>query len=144
MQFCVKNKYWNEYIFRFANTLQLTSVSFDNIQNVVKTVRAGTSLDLSCDAALLFSDAMMSQVKAVEQKLQIESSDQINDILTNEELKTAAEMFLYLTMCPNDVKPWIVFYKDLFLTQSPDQIILTLNRLINGGVKTVHFTNILS
>ena len=74
---------------------------------------------------------MLSQVKAVEQKLQIESSEQPDESLTIEELKTAAEMFLYLNTCPDSwFKSWYSFYKDLFLTQSADQIILTLNRIL--------------
>ena len=62
----------------------------------------------------------------------MESSDQINDTPTNEELKTAAEMFLYLNTCPDSswFKSWSLFYKDLFLTQPADKIILTLNRMV--------------
>ena len=42
-------------------------------------------------------------------------------------------MFLYLITCPTvTIKPWIVFYKDLFQTQSPSQIILSLNRVMKG------------
>ena len=128
----MKRKYWNKYIFRFANTFQLNSISVDNIQNVVKTVKSGTSLDLSCIGDTILAQPLY-QVKAVEQMLQIESSEQINDTLTREELRTAGEMFLYLVSCPDKTKPWIVFYKDLFQTQSPDQIILTLNRLMKGS-----------
>ena len=113
--------------------MQLNSVSVDNIQNVVKTARAGTSLDQRCEKNMLTGDGPLYQVKAVEQMLQIESSEQINDTLTREELRTAGEMFLYLNLCPDKMKPWIVFYKDLFQTQSPDQIILTLNRLMKGS-----------
>ena len=79
--------------------------------------------------------------------LQIESSEQINDTLTNEELKTAGEMFLYLTMCPYAIQPWIVFYEDLFQTQTPGQILLTLNRLKKGprnGMAEILFRRILS
>ena len=110
----------------------------------MKTVKDRTNLDLRCHhfvATMLEEDDSLSQVEAVEQELQIESSEQINDNLTNDKLQTAAEMFVYLIMCPNDMKPWIVFYKNLFKTQSPDQIILTLNRIIKGS-KTVHLTNI--
>ena len=67
----------------------------------------------------------------VEKKLKIKSSEQ-KKALTNEELQTAGEMFLYLNMCPDTMKPWLVFYKDLFQSHSPDQIILTLNRLMKG------------
>ena len=68
----------------------------------------------------------------MEQKLQIESSEQIDESLTIDELKTAAEMFLYLNTCPDSswFKSWTLFYKDLFLSQSADQIILTLNRMM--------------
>ena len=80
MQFCVKNKYWNEYIIRFANTFQLNSVSVDKIQNVVKT-KAGTALDLSCGGdTILAADGPLDQVKAVEQMLQIESSELVPQI----------------------------------------------------------------
>ena len=99
---------------------------------MVKTVKSGTSLDLSCNRDTILAQPL-DQVKAVEQMLQIESSEQINDTLTREELRTAGEMFLYLNMCPDKIKPWIGFYKDLFQTQSPDQIILTLNRLMKGS-----------
>ena len=119
-------------IFRFTNIFNLNSVTVDIIQSVVKTVKARTPLDLSCDLAMLSTVYIVSQVKAVEQILQIESSEQINETLTYEELKMGAEMFLYLIICPTTIKPWIVFYKDLFQTQSPYQIILSLNRVMKG------------
>jgi len=79
---------------------------------------------------MLSDEGMLSQVKAVEQKLHVQSSEQINETLTNEELKAAAEMFLYLNTCP-DVwfKDWFSFYSDFFLNQPADQIILALNRM---------------
>ena len=93
---------------------------------------------------MLSGDGPLSIVKAVEQMLQTESSQQINDTLTNEDLRTAGEMFLYLIMCPDTIKPWILFYKDLFQTKSPDQIILTLNRFMRGTKtsQTEHFAKI--
>ena len=78
------------------------------------------------------SQVVNRQVKAVEQKLQIESSyyeysdnvyyyvyvdddgnvsEQINYTLTNADLQTAAEMFLYLNTCPKTIEPWFEFYK---------------------------------
>ena len=45
----------------------------------------------------------------------------------------SAEIFMYLTICPDSVKPWLAFYKDLLQTQSLNQIILTLNRLLKGS-----------
>ena len=73
----------------------------------------------------------MLQVKAVEQKMEIESSDQIIETLTNDELQTAGELFIYLNSCPDTLlKSWSSFYTDLFLTQSAQNIILTLNRMM--------------
>ena len=89
--------------FRFANIFHHNSVSVDNIQSVVKTVKSEASLDLSCGHTILFEDSILTQVKAVEQILNIESTEQINDTLTNEELKTAAEIFLYLNTCPSSM-----------------------------------------
>ena len=115
-------------ISRFTNIFQL-----NNIHNVVKIVKSQQSLRLSCDSEdiLLQDGGWLVQVEELEKMLQIESSEYINETLSNEELKTAAEMFLYLVACPSKLlKSWSSFYTDLFLTQPPDQIILTLNRMM--------------
>ena len=119
-------------IFRFANIFKLSNISVDKILSVVKAVKSETYIDLSCYTNLLSEESKLLQVKKVEEKLQQESSDQIMKNFTSEDLKTAAEMFIYLNMCPGTTKPWIGFYKYLFRTQSPDQIVLTLNRLVKG------------
>ena len=127
--------------FRFANIFQLNNASIDNIQSAVKTVKSRTPLDMSCEYPgnrMLKGDVMLSQVKAVEQKLQIESSEHINYTLKTEELKTAGELFLYLNNCPKQFSIWLtswrLFYEDLFLTQPADQIILTLNRMMKTKI----------
>ena len=123
---------WNKTIFRFANILKLKSVSIDNIMGAVKAIKAKTSLDLECVnyKSMLQHDVMLSQVKNVEQMLQVESFELNNETLTNEELKMAAEMFLYLISCPNLwFKFWFSFYSEFFLAESADQILLTLNRM---------------
>ena len=106
----------------------------NKIFSMTKTLKLNMSLDLSCDISnkLLSDDNIMSLVKAVEEKLQVDSSDEINKSMKNEDLKTAAEMFMYLSLCPDSrwFKSWFTFYKDLFLTQSADKIILTLNRMM--------------
>ena len=110
---------------------------------MVKTVRSETSLDLRCvkDNTMLHYDEALPQVKAVEQKLKIESSELINETWTNanEKLQTAGEMFLLLNSCPDfRFKSWSSFYNDLFLTQSADQIILTLNRMMKTDTSHAH------
>ena len=103
---------------------------------MVKTLK---SLDVECDRdyPILAPYVILSQVQTVEEKLQIESSERINDTLTNDELQTAGEMFLYLYACPKHDMEWFIswssFYTDLF-SQSADQIILTLNRMMESKI----------
>ena len=80
---------------------------------------------------MLTADDVLALVKAVEQKLKIKSSEDIDDTFTNDELQTAAESFIYLSTCPkDDMRAWFMFYNNLFMTKSADQIILTLNRMM--------------
>ena len=118
--------------FRFANIFKVSDISVDNISNAVKAIKHKSSLEKSCISrtVLLTSDNQMTQVKAVEQELQLESSDQVVETMTKEELQFAAEMFIYLTMCPETIVHWFTYYNDLFLTKSVDQIILSLNRIM--------------
>ena len=138
-----EKRYQNGDIFRFANLFHLYSFSVANFLSAVKTVKIETSLDLSCNPShinMLADEAILSEVMSLEQKLKIQSSEQINETLTKKEFQTVGEMFLYLIKCPTPIKPWIAFYKDLFQTQSSDKIILALNRVIKGP--TTHQTNI--
>ena len=80
----------------------------------------------------LFDGPMIeSSIKEFEQHLEIEPREQKYENMTFEHLKTASEVFIYLNHCPSKMRPWLKFYKDLIQNQSPDQIILTLNRIIN-------------
>ena len=112
--------------------VKLYDKSADNILGVVKRIKSETSLNSGCDAMNIFLPPvnMLSQVKAVEQKLKMEFSEQMIESMTHEELQSAAEMFIYLNICPEPMMPWFRFFKDLFQTQSADQMILTLNRMI--------------
>ena len=110
-------------------------INLNNIYSVVKSVKSKTSLDLICadrDSRLAGND-MLSQVKAVEEMLTLESSEQIIETLTKDQLKTAGDMFIYLNTCPKHdmewFESWRSFYKTLFLTKPADQIILKLNRM---------------
>ena len=78
----------------------------------------------------------MSKVPEIERQLKMKSSDIIYKNISTENLKTAAEMYIYLITCPgNDelqdwFKLWSTFYIDLFQNKSANQIILTLNRVM--------------
>ena len=76
-----------------------------------------------------------SQVNFVKNLLQTNSSVHKFENLTINNYKTVAEMFLYLNTCPNSwFKSWFLFYNDLFKTQTTDQILLTLNRMMKINV----------
>ena len=93
-----------------------------------------TSLDINCDkhsGSFYDNDYMMSQVTRVEERLEINSTEQLIESLNPEDLNSAAEMFIYLTTCPATLKPWFVFFRELIQTKSPTQIILALNRVIS-------------
>ena len=47
--------------------------------------------------------------------------------LSSEDLKAAAEMFIYFAYCP--LSEWYAFYRNLFRSEPPNHIILTLNRM---------------
>ena len=115
----------------------LTTLSVDNIWNLVRKVK--TELPTECQWCCmndgLYTDKEATLV-ALEQKLGFNSSEQRFDNITEEALKNAAEMFLYINTCPTSqmwksrFTSWLTFYKDIFRTESPSQIILTLNRLL--------------
>ena len=48
-------------------------------------------------------------------------------------LKIPGEMFMFLILCPDSFRPWMVFYKDLLKNKSADQLLLTLNRIMKGS-----------
>ena len=104
-----------------------------------------TSLDINCDrdgGSYFDEDYMMSQVTRVEERLEIESTEQPIKTLRAEDLKSSAEMFIYLTTCPANLKPWFVFFRQLFQTQSPTQIVLALNRVMSKTTKNDFFKNV--
>ena len=92
----------------------------------------------SCDKTYsMFTDYYIRQSinKALEEKLHINASYEIFDNITEEVLKSSAEMFIYLNHCYNDHhggEPiWLSFYYDLFMNYNPTQILLVINRLRN-------------
>ena len=127
----------------------------DKLWNLVKKVKRETALDKNCDvhSNYLYQDTsdMESQVTAVEHHLGLISSEIRLENLTRSDMKVAAEMFFYLTACPGKVntdipsssevwkvwfQAWYRLYDDLFKTQSPYQIVLTLNRLMKSDEST--------
>ena len=130
--------------------VHLSNIGTDELWKVVSKIRRETSFDKSCDVRgddlYELTVDKRSQMTAVEMSLKIEASEYRYENITSESLLTAAEMFIYLTICPgkfNSVNPtearqkwfqaWYRLYNDLFSTHSLDQILLTLNRLMKSG-----------
>ena len=53
--------------------------------------------------------------------------------MTEANLKTAAKIFIFLSICPGEYKKLMEFYQNIFQTNSPEKIILTLNRMMKGN-----------
>ena len=79
--------------------------------------------------------------------MELESSKMRYNNVKADSLKIASEMFIYLNTCPGKLdakwyssqyfevwfQAWYKFYENLFKTDSPEQIILTLNRMMKGN-----------
>ena len=53
--------------------------------------------------------------------------------MTRPILNFASDLFFNLMVCSDYLKPWFLFYTDLFQNQSPQKIVLTLNRILKGN-----------
>ena len=94
----------------------------------MKNITSASVFDKGCDDGL-YSETK-SQVRKVEDLLNLEPSHYPIDNIPEETLDKAARMFIYLNPCLDSIKHWITFYKDLFQNKPPDYILLTLNRIL--------------
>ena len=72
--------------------------------------------------------------------MKVESFSVRLDNITAGDLKLAAEILIHFYTCPESLKGWFNFYTNLFQTQSPNKIVLTLNRLLKGDNKDFEST----
>ena len=94
--------------------------SEDKLWNIVKQVKA-----------LRTDDGFLDKVIAVQEKLNIETSESLFENMPRQHLKTASEMFFYLDVKMEPVtKMWLEFFGNLFENESADQIVLTLSRIM--------------
>ena len=90
-------------------------------------------------------EILKSAVDYIDKALADEDSDHpyyiINQFYKYEkkEYETAAEMFIYLTLCPKFMFDWTSLYVDLLQIASPNIAVQALNRIIiTGRLKTDH------
>ena len=100
----------------------------DKMWKLIKNISINTEFEEGCDFG--FYSNMTAQVEAVERSLNTYPSEDILGDISDETLKKAAKIFIYLNPCVDLMRPWISFYKDLFQNKSPDIILLTLNRIL--------------
>ena len=113
---------------------------------LVKKIKLETSLEKTCNIDKddgvpyqgIYSGESdrVAQIEAVEHDLGVKSSELRFENLTANDLTTAAEMFIYLIICPHTnsqkqwFKTWSIFYNDLYISHTTDMIILTRNRIL--------------
>ena len=97
------------------------------------------NFDTSCGSDGFYPSSTQTYlVNEVEKLLNISKKDKhrINDRLnemTRPILNFASDLFFNLMVCSDSLKPWFLFYTDLFQNQSPQKIVLTLNRILKGN-----------
>ena len=128
-------------IIRFVNLVLLTKLDESRIWKMVGRAKSKINVNTPCgDNGIYPEKIQTSSVHEVEIRLQLSKKDKdkldeaLYDVMTYSKLKTASEMFFYLLSCSETMKPWIFFYTDLFQNQSPQKIVLTLNRIMKGKI----------
>ena len=117
---------------RFVNIFNTMQANLENMWTILRKLKLGIPAQKCYGDYKVYSpDQIRLNVAAVEEQLGGTADENIYDVNDNEEtLKIAADLFFYLNSCSNDLEPWILFYRELFLYKSPNQIILTLNRIL--------------
>ena len=135
----------------------VSKFSEDEIWNILKNIKLSLAFDIRCsgtsyDGPIYFDLSTMKPViEMVESQLQIEYPNKVVFVeetgvinidqyyipkifsnMTDSKLNTAAKMYFYTLSCPGTLMPWFKFYSDLFQNKPPNQIVLTLNRILKG------------
>ena len=106
------------------------------IWNILKNIPIEISSNNTCEYGLYHRDIIKLHIRKIEGKLNVDVSEHydrdiyIRKNYSYDSLQKSAEMFLYAYSCPDSLKPWFYFYSNLFQKQSPNEILLTLNRML--------------
>ena len=122
--------------------IHLTNLDDQQLWKIIEQIKSKTEFGNDChDSPHIEDDDILSLVKAIEMELDINSTEAIFENVTKHNLKTIGESFIYLYSCSNPLKNWLNFYEDLFQNQSPDIILLSLNRILKGkkSIQNSHF-----
>ena len=142
------------YFFRFVNLFHKSNVTADNFWIAARNIGIG---DFDSSGQYLFGFTQYhlkiiichtpfhliihvgSRVAAVEEKLGVVSSDEVFSNIIKENLEIAGHNFITFNSPDYHMKKVSTFYQDLFKNDSPDQLILALNKLmkVNGKYNIV-------
>ena len=136
----------------------MSKFSDEDVWKILKKIKHNISFEKTCSGGLI---SALSDHKPIIQMMEteleiiypnliyfgdvnIQSTPMIFTNMTEAKLKTAAEMYFYIFSCPGDSLTWFKFYTDLIQNKPPDQIVLTLNRILkaentaqNRGLKKI-------
>ena len=128
-------------MFRFANLMLLTNLDEAMILEMAQRAsqKQIQNFDTSCESKGFYPPSTQTYlVDEVEKLLSISKKDKhrkkdrLNE-MTRPILNFASDLFFNLMVCSDSLKPWFLFYTDLFQNQSPQKIVLTLNRILKGN-----------
>ena len=128
----------------------MDNLNVELIWRAVKNTKSAISSDEKCIYNNYEAVVMTDNVESVQQYLHVKSSDDVSEQMTNKTLEIAAKMFWYLNSCTKESKPWVQFYTNLFQNSPPDQIVLSLNRILKkdnkkfGAIAMTLFQNLTS
>ena len=109
--------------------LDTTELDLVNVWEIVKKARLSFLLehsDSDCIGALLSDTIIQENINNLAAELNLKTTSTLNEIVSNETLKSAVEMFTYLNYCPASFNKFFSFSKYLFETGTPKQIILAM------------------
>ena len=118
------------YLFRFVNMIALSQLEDETLWNMTKTKRLkylienvneiGNSWCFSSD------DRILKEISYLDDLAWNYNLYNFRD----EQIESAAKMFIYLNLCPKFMFDWIKLYVDLLQNASPHIIVQTLNRIL--------------
>ena len=119
----------------------MQGIATDEIWNTLKTIKVKWRNNLkyymqkACYGGLYtmydyFNQQFEKAVKINSTLAKTKTS--FNVYLPENKLESLAKMFLYLNSCPGHLKAWVTFYNNLFGSKPPDEIVLTLNRILKS------------
>ena len=120
--------------FRFANMLEMTDMQNVEVWTYLKNMQSKVNPNKTKDCPGGFSSELLD-IEELTKKLNVMAKTGRLKSISRETLETAAQMYIYVRLCQHSIKPWALFYMDLLQNKSPDEIMLTLNRILKTDFK---------